>query len=374
MSLALTIANWGDYLPSESTRKLYTSWIQEFCDYYNVSPSATLKWSKAKILKACKRFLNYLQKERHKVLAKERGFDVNPLSGSSVLIARAALQRWYVDADRDIRIKLKGVRARKTYFDYIPSQEDMKLIFDECKLKYKLAFSLIAYSGMRPIDVVNLTFENIKRSYNRGDDILEITLRQRKTKEWYTTFLAQEGTDYLKRFLEMRRNAGEYITDESYIVTITGKQTNTGTLRGYFNSTIEGIMGKHPTGEKFRHFRLYGLRKYFRKTIGGSLSESECEFLMGHTKGIESLSSVYSGLRDMDIDALGKLKEKYRSVAPQLQSQTKAQESIIDALKRELEKYRQEYGAMGGGKAIKSEWDADTILAALQSALTNGQA
>lgn len=368
---------WKKRIRNPKTRSIYVDWVERFCEYSEVSPNATLKWDLEKTEDRMEDFLVYLQSEYHFVMSKKLGRDFDPLSGNTLKQAWNALCRWFGDNRKHIRIKPRDIPKSRVYFDYIPNKDVLKMILGQAKLKYKVALSLIAYAGMRPVDVCNLRYENVSRSLSQNDDILSIKLKQRKTGDWYVTFLSPEGTKYLKQLLDLRRSKGERFKAKSYVVSITGMPLLTNTLRCYFNRLVDNITGKHPTGESFKRFRVYGLRKYFRKNIGRALDEAEAEYLMGHKAGLDKMPARYSGLADIDEDAISLLKEKYRSALRYLE--VDRQESMIDALKRELSQYvtteemEDLTRGVGGGKAIKAEWDADTILAALQTALSNGQ-
>lgn len=363
---------WRRRIRNPKTRRIYSNWVMRFCNYHETEPESTLAWDLDTIEDNMWDFQAYLQSDYHRDMAERLGRDFEPLSGSTVRQAWNALRRWFGDHRLHIRVKPRDLRKGKTFFDYIPSKDELKLIIGQAKLKYQVAFSLIAYSGMRPSDVCGLKFKNIKASYVRGDEVLEIVSQQRKTGGWYVTFLGTEGTKYLRQLLELRKNGGEVLRDNSFVVSTTGKPLMTGTWRCYFNNHIKGISGKHPTGEPFRRFRLYGLRKYFRKNVGRTLDESEAEYLMGHVAGLKGLSGTYSGLGDMDLDAIKQLKQKYISALGNLEAEGR---DLIGALKRELEKYISDAQmeelthGLGGGKAVKAEWSAEMILSALTRAL-----
>ena len=190
---------------------------------------------------------------------------------------------------------MRGIRKAKTYLDYIPSREDIKCLLNSVGLKLKVAVSLMAFSGLRLVDVCNLRYSNIQRSFEAGEEVLTIVLRQRKTGEWYFTFLGPQGTGYIRQLLERRKRRGEQIKPETFIVSDNGEKTEPKALKRALKLAIKRSVGRHPTGEPFRFFRPYGLRKYFRRQIRG-LGSDVAEFLMGHASGTRALSAVYSGL------------------------------------------------------------------------------
>ena len=215
---------------------------------------------------------------------------------------------------------MRGIRKAKTYLDYIPSREDIKCLLNSVGLKLKVAVSLMAFSGLRLVDVCNLRYSNIQRSFEAGEEVLTIVLRQRKTGEWYFTFLGPQGTGYIRQLLERRKRKGEQIKPETFIVSDNGEKTEPKALKRALKLAIKRSVGRHPTGEPFRVFRPYGLRKYFRRQIRG-LGSDVAEFLMGHASGTRALSAVYSGLADLDQKVIDDLKRQYISVLPDLETE-----------------------------------------------------
>ncbi len=371
----MSFKRWTKTIHNPKTKRLYVDWVERFCKYHEIDPDATLLWKQVEAEDRMVDFQVYLREGHHMVMSRKLGRDYEPLSGNTIKQAWNAVRRWFVDHRIPITINPRDIPTGRVYFDYIPNKEVLKMILGQAKLKYKVAFSLISYAGMRPSDVCNLRYENISRSLSQKDDILSIKLRQRKTGDWYVTFLSPEGTKYLKQLLDLRHAKGERFKAKSYVVSTTGMPLKVNTMRCYFNRLINNITGKNPTGESFKRFRVYGLRKYFRKNVGRALDESESEYLMGHKAGLDKMSGRYSGLADMDEDAIALLKDKYRNTLRYLE--VDRQESMIDALKRELSRYvsakemKDLTRGVGGGKAIKVEWDAELILSALTRALAD---
>jgi integrase len=249
-------------------------------------------------------------------------------------------------------VQCKNVSTTKTYLDYIPSREDVQRLLDAAKLHHKVAIGLLAFSGLRPVDVCNLKYKHIKASYEKGEDVLTIVLKHRKTRQWYVSFVGTQCTRYIRSYLEARQERGEKITDESPIVRWHGGGLRSVSLRIAVMRIIENTVGRHPTGEEFRKFRPYGLRKYFRRTLN-KIGESEAEYLMGHSKGLESLTATYGGLRDMDPKAIAELRKRYISVLPELE--TEVSDTTLKAQLEEKEREKKRLAESLGG--IREELD-----------------
>ena len=256
------------------------------------------------------------------------------LSGRSVVSVFTGLRRWFKDHRKHVLVDLRDMDLGKSYLDYIPSRKDVQCLFDDAKLHHKVAIALMAFSGLRPVDVVNLKYENIKASYEAGEAVLTVVLRQKKTRDWYFTFLGPQGLRYLREHLERR----EHLDDDSYI--FHDRKITAGALCRALSRLIVRTKGRHPTGESFRRFRPYTLRKYFRRTIS-RLGENVAEFLMGHRSGVESLVATYSGLRDMDHHAIKELKRQYVELLPELE--TEVTDLVLKAELQQKEKQLQKF-------------------------------
>ncbi len=357
----MNLIEWQNQMDREETRRAYTRWLEMFCAFNNCSPEDTLSWPMADIEDRMERFKTALLRS-HK-------------AGSSVKQGWSAIKRWYYDNHINVMRKCRGVRTTKTFYDHIATKEQLKLLLNKADLHCKVAFSLIAFSGMRPVDVEGLRFKAIKRSLSQNSDVLTIFVKQHKTDESYVTFLGPQGLAYLRAFLERRRSEGEEIGDNSFVVPMSRKA-----MRESFLRIAKRTIGENPTGEYFRKFRLYSLRKYFK--LNNKMGEAESEFLMGHIEGLRGLSARYSGLADMNPMAIEELKQKYIKTLPNLETEisevtVKSQVDVLSAKVALLEEMVLENGVMpdrehlrkryvdeigcGGGKSLKSEWTASEV-------------
>ena len=296
---------WIERLRAPSTRKMYAHYLKRFLAFHNVTAEETLEWS-----------VDYAEDrlEDWKYHLVDRG-----LAGKTIQNAFGAVRRWFKDHRIRVDISCKDVDTGRVYLDYIPHREDVRRLLDDAKLHHMVGIALIAFSGLRPVDAVNLKYENIKASYEAGDEVLTIVIKQKKTRDWYFTFLGPQGTRYVRQLLT-RRKRWEKIADDTPVIAWDKEAISSLGLRRAIERIIRRTVGKNPTGESFRTFRPYGLRKYFRRTIT-KLGEAEAEFLMGHRSGLESLVATYSGLRDMDPQAIGELKKKYVALLAELETE-----------------------------------------------------
>jgi len=298
---------WLRSIRKEGTKRLYRDALITFSKHVQKSPADLLKHSEEELEDMLQDW---------KVSMLERG-----LAGSTVKVRVVAAVQFLKFNRKRIRSMIRDVKATRTYLDYIPTRTDVQALLDAAKLHHKIIVALMAFSGLRPVDVSQLQYMHVKRDLERGEEVLTITKRHQKTDEWYFTFLAPQGTRYLRTWLDARREKGEKITSESYIVTRwDDRPLKISSVRHAVHRLIRLTVGPNPSGEPFRAFRPYGLRKYFRRAID-KIGGAEAEFLMGHQSGLVSLEATYSGLRDMDPQAIATLKKKYISVLPELETE-----------------------------------------------------
>lgn len=323
MLFSQVMQRWIERLRAPSTRKMYAHYLKRFLAFHQVTAEESLTW---KVDEAEERL------EDWKYSLVDKG-----LAGRTVQNAFGAVRRWFVDHKIRVAISCKDVDTGREYLDYIPAREDVQKLLDDAKLHHMVGIALIAFAGLRPVDAVNLKYENIKNSYEAGDEVLTIVIKQQKTRDWYFTFLGPQGTRYVRQLLT-RRKRWEPIADNTPVIAWEKESLSALGLRRAIDRIITRTVGKHPTGESFRVFRPYSLRKYFRRTAT-RLGVEIAEFLMGHRGGQESLVATYSGLRDMDPQAIAQLKKEYIKLLPELE--TEITDITLKAQLEEKEKKQQ---------------------------------
>lgn len=332
---------WLSRLRTRNTRECYAIYVKKFFGFHKVTPQESLAWDSITAE-------DRLEDFKHHML--EEGY-----AGKTVSLAWIATKRWFEDHRIPILKKLRDVSTEKTYVDYIPTKPDLQKMLDDSILRYKLAICLMAHAGLRPVDVAELQYQHVKSSVEKNDMITTIIKKHRKTRQWYFSFLGQQGTRLLVQQIELHKKRG-LLNDDCFIVSKEGTMMRPATIGDGIREIIYRTVGKSPTGEPFRKFRPYGLRKYFRRALS-ALDESVAEFLMGHYQGLRSLTATYSGLRDMDPVAIETLKQQYISVLPELETEVtdesiKAQLAELKEKEGDLEKAQADIAALQ--KALKA--------------------
>lgn len=232
-------------------------------------------------------------------------------------------------------------------FEDIPTKEDIKKAILHSRTKMKAIISFIASTGLRRIDVANLTIKDFieaTKEYHNANDIIscmqELNIRikhqeliiptwhikSKKTEVNHITFSSHESTIYILQMLqEVLMKRGITSTDRLFFIkesTITINFQNLNDRLG---------MGWK---KNRRFFHPHSLRKYFATTLNNNdVDDISTEFLLGH-----QLSSVQSSY--YFADPL-KLKNKYIHILEYVTFSLEL--SFIDVTsneKRELEHLR----------------------------------
>jgi len=253
--------------------------------------------------------------EEYKAMLKREG-----ASAYTVNTYIAGIRAFFKYNGVEVRARLE--RWTPKTLDYIPKPEEVDLLLQRAPLKLKVAICLMAYSGMRPVDVANLRFMSIRDEVRLENSVyralkvpLKVTVKQQKTEQWYVTFLGKKGVDILLAYLnEVYEARGRPWQDDEKLLPYS----NEGSLYYAILRIIEKLKLRHP--EAFKRFRPYSLRKYFRRQLAGAgISDAEAEYLMGHVEGLNSLQATYTGLRDLDSEAVEQLRQKYAQAMPRLE-------------------------------------------------------
>lgn len=302
------VKRWLDSYSSSNTRRNYGLALREFCKDYDVTPDQTLEWSEQEIENNLQDHINKLKKKS--------------LAGSTVHIRLTALKMWFefnrIDLPRRVIRQLsKGLKTGRERMTYIPTQDEVRQVLEAVGLKHKVMVSLIAFAGLRPVDIASLQYKHIKGSIESDDAVLTILKKHQKTNEWYFSLLGHQGTKYLKDYLKKRAEKHGVIESKDFILLNSrGKPFKSAGIRRALETAITKSIGKNPKSE-IKTFIPYSFRKYFARAMT-ELGYEKREYLLGHRL---SGTQVYDGLRDQDEQTLEKLKMEYIYLLPKLETE-----------------------------------------------------
>jgi site-specific recombinase XerD len=237
-----------------------------------------------------------------------------------------------------VEVKLTEPLSRRiTYKDRAPTPEELTRLIEIADLRTKTIITMLALGGFREGTLARLQYRHVKEDLEKDITPIHIHVEADITKGKYNdydTFLGQEAAEYLKLYLEQRRQGSpdgrappEKLTDTSPLIRdetshdprpIGPKQLYKIVHQLYAKA---GLL-KAPRGRMYE-LRLHSLRKYFKTQLTALGVQSDfVDYMMGHTV------SVYNDVQSLGVE---KLRNVYAAAGLSIKPKTKI--SKIDALK-----------------------------------------
>lgn len=202
--------------------------------------------------------------------------------------------------------------------DRSPTPEELTKLIEVADIREKVIISFLALGGFRVGTLVKLQYRHIKKNLEAGIVPIHVHVEAKITKgEYgeYDTFLGLEEVEYLKAYLEFRKNGTDYIPPENIIDSSPLiRDERTKEIRPISPGAVHRIMGRlyaktnlrREVGRKCMRYdlRAHSLRKFFRTQLGSTIPTDCIEYMMGHKlstyndmqmKGIEFLRGLYNG-------------------------------------------------------------------------------
>ena len=349
---------------SPNTKINYTNWLKRFIEYVNL-PDVRVKAGiqsvvgdntdlllfdndKRKIQNIIKYFIDYQ-------------YEVKGLSPATVHSHYMAVKHFYesneITLNWPIVKEYVGVVSNmKRDYDMPYTYEEIHKMLDMADERERCVVLLLASSGMRRGALPELKYGDLK--WIEKYQIYEIRVYAGFPEE-YTSYCSIECAAALNSYLDFRRNYGEVITDDSYLIR---KQFNTRNHKGKIkvsyatdppqkhkisNKNIEKMLyhllydsgiRKHGDkvkrlGDRHRNYMSHAYRKFFEnKCLESGVDPFYVSVLMGHKAGIGVERSYY---RPDSIQGEYSLLELYvKKAMPYL---TISDESRLKLKNRELE-------------------------------------
>lgn len=237
-----------------------------------------------------------------------------------------AMKSWFDFNSIEIKQKIRIPKGdgRGQYDDeMIPTQGQLRSIFDGGNMKERTACSLISFSGVRPEVMGNFDADDgLKISDMPEVEILngnsEVRFLQvptmvvvrnilSKAGHQYFSFYPEEGCLYLKEYFEWRMRRGlEKLTQESPVITPEHED-----IGSFMTTTNISDTMRQPIRNAGFKWRPYVLRRYFDTRL--MMAEADAliikdirVFFMGHRGDIEAEYTVNKRLPQDVIDRLRK--------------------------------------------------------------------
>jgi integrase len=176
-------------------------------------------------------------------------------------------------------------------------REELKKILTFASARDRVIWLVMAESGMRSDNAVNLKYAQIKEDFEASRIPMKIALYSSVLKDhvgdrW--TFIGEDGFRELKAYLQ-----GKNLRDDDYVFAserqgqCKGEQFSQASLSVKFNRLVQklgidkSLGNREEVGRpKPKQVRLHGLRKYFRNNM--KAEESFRTFWMGHSLGVDA--------------------------------------------------------------------------------------
>ena len=181
--------------------------------------------------------------------------------------------------------------------DLVPTLEELKKMLDSVNLEEKFRIIFIAQTGMRVSNALKLKVGDIQRELKLDRVPLAITFVPKKDSELIgerITFLASDGVEILKQYLEWRKQNGEEITPESPLFVGRTKRGVKPIIAHRFNETIKRAAKKAGLNGDWKYgvMRVHCLRKFFiTQLTNHGVEDKIVNFFVCHK--IPDVDSVY---------------------------------------------------------------------------------
>jgi integrase len=211
-----------------------------------------------------------------------------PLSQKVFLtVPKSFFSFWKIPLDVDL-----PRRACVVYHNRDLTKEAIRQILSKASQRDRAIFLLMAESGLRSNTVVNLKYWQIKEDFEKDIVPMRILTPASEIKDhvgdrW--SFIGEDGVKNLREYLQPRAP----LKDQDYVFTtkkpsrVKGDQFTEASLSTIFRRITEHLkMEKGSPFGKPGHYRMHGLRKYFRNNM--KAEESFRKFWMGHSLGVDA--------------------------------------------------------------------------------------
>lgn len=201
----IAMQNFVNSLKSPSTKTMYLHHFKKFLKHYNITNIETLQNLPVKELE--KLLINYIEKLK-----------IENKSHSYLNQVFCSIKHFCVM--NDIRINKEKIgkflgESRRKNTDRGYTHEEIKKILDVADLRMKSIILLMASTGIRIGAITDLKLKHLQEIDK--ERIFKITVYE-KSKEEYYTFCSHECYSVIKSYLDYRKNNGEILDKESFLI------------------------------------------------------------------------------------------------------------------------------------------------------------
>jgi integrase len=331
---------------SEETKKMYKIYIKYFEDFAGISLPELLKLS---VEQNQNIIINYI------VMMKEKGLSTSSIKGRVAPIS-SFLQL------NDIVLNIKKMskfypEAKKTVSDEAYTTEDIKAMLNIAKPRMRVMILIYSSTGIRKSALLDLKVKHIKKipEFN----LYKFTIYE-NSKEQHTCYCTPECSKAIDEYLEYRRQAGEVITKDSFLIRNDFSKSNEESIKNpkpltekNINTVVRQLLIKanlrteHENQYERRDKSMFhAFRKRFATTLANAgVNHLVKELLMGHSIGLDN--SYYRPNEQTMLTEFAKaipaltISDEER-LKVELEENIQIQKTQYESLKSEFEKFKQE--------------------------------
>ncbi len=183
-------------------------------------------------------------------------------------------------------------RACVKYHNRDLTRENIRKILSKASQRDRTIWLLMAESGLRAGTAIHLKYWHIKEDFEKGIVPMRIitpaeSLKDHVGDRW--SFIGEDGVKALREYLQPRMP----LKDQDFVFgskkpgIMRGEQFTTASLSTLFRRIVRALKLENSIQYgKPSHFRMHGLRKYFRNSM--RVDPSFREFWMGHSLGVDA--------------------------------------------------------------------------------------
>ena len=302
------IARWKANLDrgSKITGDVYLRRLGSFCNYIKINPKELLNLNDKKLSDIIGDYIG--EKEK------------NGNAGSYIDNTIKAVKSWLLFNGITLKrkVKISDPQATPTLSnERIPTQQELKRIFNAGDSRERTACSLIAFTGVRLgvignykgtdglklKDLPDLQIERDKITFLKVPCMVNVRKELSKSGKKYFTFLGHEGCSYLEAYLTERIRSGEILTPDSAIITPSKYGSR---KKQHITTTNVGDTMRNAIRNAGFTWRPYVLRAYFDSRLLLAQDERLIQrdyraFFMGHVGDIEHRYTLNKGQLSDDL-------------------------------------------------------------------------
>jgi integrase len=311
------VRRWFENLRAKSvlTATVALRNLGHYCELTETTPDKILKNARANEKDFRYEFTDFVRK-----MEKEGK------AGSYIARFKKVILSWlkFNDIRLQLTVNISGENETPTIVnERVPSKEELARILRKATSRGRVAIAIMAFSGLRPeslgdyegTDGLRLgDLKELKLSDEIQFDKIPATVMVKsklsKARHQYFSFIGEEGTTYIREYLEERRKQGEELTYESPLLQfdVRGVKKN-----AFLRTTLVTRDIREAIEQAGLKMRPYVLRAYFSTALDiaeskGLISHPWRQFIMGHKGDIEAR---YSTNKRLPPDIIDEMRESY---------------------------------------------------------------